>query len=82
MTFYLTFGQRYLRESHPLFPAAHPDGWIQIEAPTYAAARSLAAQHLKDRWAFLYSADDFRPELFPLGALAQITIDGLELYNV
>jgi hypothetical protein len=81
MTFYLTFGYRYLHEPHPFFPAAHPDGWIQIEAPTYAAARDLASKHLHNRWAFLYPADEFYSELFPLGALARITAEGLETYD-
>lgn len=28
---YVTFGQRYAREAHPVDERAHPDGWFEFE---------------------------------------------------
>lgn len=81
----LTFGQRYAREPHPTFPAAHPDGWVTIIAPTWSAGRAFASDRFGRHWAFLYAEEEFGatsawPEpmsvLFPRGELGRFTVDG------
>ena len=41
-TCYITFGQKYGRETHPVDDRAHPDGWFEFEADTYAEALAAA----------------------------------------
>lgn len=73
--FYVTFGQRYSYDEHPTFPEAHPDGWLEIHAEDYWAAREIAVYALGDAWAFIYSEDDFASSRFryPRGALKVLT---------
>jgi len=71
--FMVTFGQRFRYDEHATFPAAHPDGWVTIEAENVDDARELAFEHLDAEWAFLYTADDFNAALYPLGELDRIT---------
>lgn len=56
-TYYATFMQY-----HPL-----KDNWIEIEAPDYESARQLMFKCFKDKWSFVYSEDQFRKDLYPLG---------------
>lgn len=69
MKYFVTFGQRYAREPHPTFPAAHPDGWLEIEAPNYAAANQAAHDFLGSHFALLYEERNFDPSFFPRGPL-------------
>lgn len=70
--FYVTFGIKYAREPHPTFAAAHPDGWVTIEAPDEIAARTVAFERLGIYFAFIYyDAPDGC--LFPRGELARWT---------
>jgi hypothetical protein len=57
-----------------MFPQAHPDGWVAVEAPSWEAARATVMLHIGPFWAFLFSEDDFANSrvLYPLGELAQI----------
>ena len=75
----VTFGQRYRREEHPTFPAAHPDGWVTILAYDDAGARAIAFSMFDQYWSFMYGPAD-RPqkywdETFPAGELARISMD-------
>ena len=45
-TCYITFGQKYGREAHPVDDRAHPDGWFEFEADTYAEALIAAQAYL------------------------------------
>lgn len=69
--FYVTFGVRYATEEHPLFPEAHPDGYVVIEAADAHKAREIVTTRLDDRYAFLYPADDWDPSYYPRGAIAK-----------
>jgi len=69
--FFITFGQRYAREAHPRLAAAHPDGWVLIEARTYDSAREIAFANLGVFWGEMYDTEDFRPEYFPRGEIAR-----------
>lgn len=53
----ITFGQKYAREAHPVFPAAHPDGWVTILASDYASARATAFASLGRFWGDLYDME-------------------------
>jgi len=78
MTYYVTFGQRYRIEPHPILSNAHPDGWVEVESDSEADARRLTFHHLKNRWAFMYRADEFIPDLHDRGCIARINeADGL-----
>lgn len=74
--FRVTFGQRWRREGHPTFPAAHPDGWLTIVAPDEDRAREVAFGWLGRHWSDLYRATD--PDamwhLYPLGELHRIEV--------
>lgn len=75
----VTFGQRYRRETHPTFPAAHPDGWVTILAYDDAGARAVAFSMFEQAWSFMYGPSD-RPQTywddtFPGGELARITLE-------
>jgi len=78
VTFYVTFGQKYAREPHPTLAAAHPDGWVEVEADSEMAARRLALDHLDDRWAFMHAEREFTRQLYPRGCIARIDQTGME----
>ena len=74
--YHVTFGQQYPRETHPAFPAADRDGWVDIVAPDFASARSVAFRWFGVRWANMYPDDERWAEdrlLYPLGCLATFT---------
>lgn len=73
--FFVTFGGQYSREPHPRFGAADPDGWFEIEAPDYMAARELAVRDLGTAWCWLYDEDSFEPHYFPRGRLFLLTTE-------
>jgi hypothetical protein len=56
----VTFGQQYAHNPHPTFPAAHPDGWVTVHAPTEKAARDATLALLGTRWAWMYAMGDAR----------------------
>ncbi|ALY10876.1 hypothetical protein WILDE_94 [Arthrobacter phage Wilde] len=80
--FYITFGQKYRHEPHPLFKNAHPDGWVRVIAATETEARNLVASYIGPAWAFCYDEQRFDPEamkmrFYPKGELALVTMDGV-----
>lgn len=50
----VTFGQRYPREVHATFPAAHKDGWLAVKARDYREAFDALARVLDDEWCNFY----------------------------
>ena len=74
--FFVTFGQRYRMEPHPV--AGHPDGWFQINAPDEETARLAMHKLAGPKWALCY---DEEPDIgmFPLGCLR--VIDALEVLS-
>lgn len=75
-TFYVTFGQQYPRERHPTFDDAHRDGWVEVDADTYAEARALTVRQLGVHWSDIYTAPDWDPSYYPLGVLGVLTASG------
>ena len=71
--YYVTFGQKYRYEPHPMLWQGYggrvPDGWVRIEAPDEPTARGVASILLGEAWACIYAADDFGPDLYPLGEM-------------
>lgn len=83
---YITFGQKYAREAHPVDGRAHPDGWFEYVADTYAEASAAARRHLlagdgfgRDVPLFACDYEDRPdPEWYPRGCLARFDVmDGL-----
>ncbi|HST84635.1 MAG TPA: hypothetical protein VLL08_23055 [Kineosporiaceae bacterium] len=73
--FKLTFGIRYRHEEHPLFPAAHPDGYVTVLAPTYEDARDVVINRLGRQWAFLYMPGDLNEKYCPRGEIDRWTAE-------
>lgn len=71
--FYVTFGFDYATRPHPLFPLAHPEGWVTIVAADEIQARAFAMMTFGTYWAFIY---DYEPsiQMHPLGELAQLQL--------
>lgn len=70
MKFFITFGQKYRHEAHPL--GGHPDGWFEVEAQTQGEAREKAYGAMGAAWSFIYAETVFTPELYPLGKMGDI----------
>ena len=71
-TYYVTVGQRYREEAHP--QELHPDGYVEILAPTLAIARACAMKHFSNKWAFIYKDQEFDMRWFPRGRLQQFIV--------
>jgi len=58
------------------FACIHPlhDGWIEIKAMTEHDAREYCHSIQGPKWAFLYTQEEFRPNMFPKGCLAQVEV--------
>lgn len=61
---YLTFGQKYRREPHPIGMGANPDGYVEVHAPDEAHARSQVVELIGDKWSMLYTEDEFFSEKY------------------
>ena len=68
-TCYVTFGQKYRTEPHPIDERAHPDGWFEFVAETYDEDEKLGLA----AFAFTYSDDTHESHWYPQGCLARIT---------
>jgi hypothetical protein len=68
--FYVTFGQKYRTEPHPVMETAHPDGVVEVSAINEDAARVIVTDKLGAAWAFLYPEDKLDLNHYPLGVLA------------
>lgn len=80
--FYVTFGDQYRREPHVSFQNAHPDGYVQIDAPDEVTARRVAFGIFDTQWSMLYTFDEFWKDgtadverWYPLGRLGYIICD-------
>lgn len=71
-TFYVTFGQKYRHEPHPVLPEAHPDGYLAIEADTEEQARAKAFELTGGKFAFMYQTEPERA-FYPLGEIDRVT---------
>lgn len=74
--FIITFGDQYRREPHPTFPAAHPDGFVTIEAADIARARAIAFDRFGQKWSMAYSKEEFESDesrrLYTRGELGRV----------
>ncbi len=71
MKFFVTFGQKYRTEPHPvlgLIPSL-PDQWVEIEAETVKAAHDAAMILLMQAWSMMYSEAEFDDSYYPKGKL-------------
>lgn len=75
-SYYVTFGVKYRYETHPHWPAAHPDGWLLVLAPDEEEARLLLRRTISNKYAFLYDEHRFDKKWHPLGELGRIVPDG------
>lgn len=71
--FYVTFGVMYSHTPHPYWKGAHPDGYLEVQAPDEDAARLLVRSFIGLKYAFMY---DRKPGLAGRGRLALISTDG------
>ena len=81
-TCYITFGQKYRNETHPVDDRAHPDGWFEYQAGTWVDASDAARRHLlagdgfgRDVPLFAFDYDE-RPDhgMYPRGCLARFNV--------
>lgn len=75
--FYVTFGQKYRREEHPILGMVPdlPDQWVRIEAHDEVAARSLAGVFFGQQWGFLYDEASFEKNYHPKGEYGVIRMN-------
>lgn len=59
---FLTFGQQYRREPHPIGMGANPDGYVEVHAPDELAARKQVVELIGTAWSMLYSEHEFFSE--------------------
>ena len=72
--YYVTFGQKYRQEQHPVLGAAYgcavPDGWVVFEADDEAQARNKIFAALGHAWAFVYDEEDWCADWYSLGEMS------------
>jgi hypothetical protein len=71
-TFYVTFGVKYREEQHPIWPNAHPDGYLTVIAKDESMARRFTAALLATNWAFIYDEEHFNISRWTRGELGRI----------
>lgn len=85
MKFAVTFGSQYRNEPHPNWEAAHPRGYVIVEAPDETEARFMVFERFKSAWSFIYwmGGPDWKnsEHLYSRGALGLLTKDGLSTYG-
>jgi hypothetical protein len=69
--FYITFGQKDARRK---------DGWVTINAPTWDDAQDLAMTLFDGHFSMCYAGEDFKPEYFPKGQIAEYSWLNSETY--
>ena len=76
-TCYVTFGQKYRNETHPVDDRAHPDGWFEFRADTWVDASDAARRHMLTGEGFGRNVPLFaRPDhsMYPRGCLARFDV--------
>lgn len=59
-TYYVTFGVKYHRESHPWYGGPIPEnGYVRVYANDYESARAAVTREIDLAWAFIYSEEEF-----------------------
>lgn len=70
--FYITFGQKYRRETHPSGYDISPDGVVQVVAPNYETARDIAVKSFGQEWSFIYPERHAEMDYYPLGVIMEL----------
>lgn len=72
--YFVTFGQKYRNQPHPLQTYPHPDGWLLVKAVDMTEARTKAFQELGPFWSNIYTDQEFKKNqhLYPKGELHRI----------
>ena len=63
--YYVTVGQKYRYEPHPL--GWHPEGWVEVQAPDEETARAMVLKVAGSKWSIV-SDDRPDPKYYPKGA--------------
>ena len=71
-TFYVTFGQRYRRETHPLFADVDPDGFVSLQAESLEEALCSAYHTFNAYFSNITPAETFDASYYPLGELFSV----------
>ena len=72
--FYITFGQKYRHDKHPMVDYADPDGYVVIYAKSSLLARKKAFETFGKYWSNLYAEEDMDKSFFPKGILKILQI--------
>lgn len=80
-TYCLTFGDQFRSEEHPTFPAAHPDGWVEVEADDYSHAVRIGYALFGGKWASAYPRHLIQEQFFPRGCLAVFDSRGVSVQS-
>lgn len=76
-TCYITFGQKYRNETHPVDDRAHPDGWFEYQADTWVDASNAVRRNLLGDDGYGRKLPLFaRPDhgMYPRGCLARFDV--------
>ena len=76
-TCYITFGQKYRNETHPVDDRAQPDGWFEFRADTWVDASDAARRNLLGDDGYGRKVPLFaRPDhgMYPRGCLARFNV--------
>ena len=57
--FFMTVGQKFKREPHPLGPGGNPDGYVEVHDKTEMGACQQVEKLVGDAWSMLYSEEEF-----------------------
>lgn len=76
MKFFVTFGQQYRQEKHPIFGGIHPDGYIIVESENKEHAILIVEEVFKQEYSNIYTEEEISNEklksYFPIGNLKTI----------
>lgn len=74
-TYFVTFGNLYRHEAHPVLPGAHPDGWLELRGMTYADALQTALRLTDGGYSSIYEEAEFETmkHHYPRGAMFRFT---------
>lgn len=78
--FFVTFGDQYRYATHPRFPGAHPDGYLQVRAVDELSARIALISRIGRDWSCMYTRSEYSSlsagEGFPTHALGLLDTTG------
>lgn len=64
MKYYVTFGQRFLREDHPVVPCLNPNGVMLVETEVVKDDfNDFLRSKIGDDWSNFFTTDDFHSNM-------------------